>query len=64
MDGECLLDGNVRVGFVKSEFKSAGLRSTSEKYDNALNVLKAWRTEGYVLGKQRVCAGQKFAVHK
>lgn len=47
-------DGEVRVVFMKQGLTSRGSYPGFSDYDRALNVLRAWRTERFVLHEQRV----------
>lgn len=57
-------DGDARMVFVKSEFKSERFCSSLDDYDSALKVVGAFRAEECVLGEQRVYKGQNSGALK
>lgn len=64
VDGGHVLDGNVRVLFVKSGFISRGFFSSLDDYDRALNVLRALSVEESVKVEQRVYASPEFGAQR
>lgn len=56
VDGLRVIDGNVRMVFVKSSFIPEGCLSSLHDYDRALNIVRASTVEGFAKHERRVYA--------
>lgn len=64
VDGVLVFSGDERMVLVKSRFINEKLRYSIDDYGGALNVLRAWRTEGCALCEQKAYADQKSGAQK
>lgn len=59
-----VVDGDVRLMFVRSGLITGGFCSNLGEYDGALNILRVWPTERCVLREHRVYDDQNFRAQK